>query len=70
MKRVSDEKEVLETQFVMGRETGRMEGRKEGEERGRKEEKREMARAMLAKGMDRATVAEISGLSEEDLATL
>jgi predicted transposase/invertase (TIGR01784 family) len=78
MKRVSDEKEVLETQFVMGRETGRMEGRKEGEERGRKagqeegrkQEKREMARAMLVKGMDRTTVAEITGLSEEDLAAL
>jgi predicted transposase/invertase (TIGR01784 family) len=62
MKRVSDEHEVLETQFVMGRETGR--------EEGRKQEKREMARAMLAKGMDRTTVVEITGLSEEDLAAL
>ncbi|MGM9758672.1 MAG: hypothetical protein ACI30I_00975, partial [Parabacteroides sp.] len=52
------------------REEGRAEGIKIGEEKGRTEGKIEMAAAMKRRGMDLATIAEISGLSAEKIKTL
>ena len=49
-----------------GREEGLAEGRKEG----RTEEKAAMARAMREKGIDTAVIAEISGLTEEQIQNL
>ena len=54
-----------------GREKGRMEGRMEGmqlgEQKGVLEGKQQVARAMLANGIDRATVIKMTGLSEDEL---
>ena len=45
-------------------------GRQEGREEGRREERRELARRMLAKGMAKEEVAELTGLSPEEIAQL
>ncbi|OAD21925.1 hypothetical protein THIOM_002295, partial [Candidatus Thiomargarita nelsonii] len=42
----------------------------EGLQKGRLAEKQETARKMLAKGYDLAEIAELTGLSSADLATL
>lgn len=49
---------------------GREEGLAEGREEGRTEEKAAMARAMREKGIDTAVIAEISGLTEEQIQNL
>ena len=54
----------------LGREEGREEGRAEGREEGRVEEKRLLASNMLAKGLEPAFVAEISGLTEDEVVAL
>lgn len=48
----------------------RNEGLAEGREEGRTEEKAAMARAMREKGIDTAVIAEISGLTEEQIQNL
>ena len=57
-----------------GREQGLEQGREEGLEQGRKEgrevEKRLLARNMLAEGLEPATVAKISGLTEGEILAL
>ena len=63
MKRVSF---LEETAKEMGREEGHKEGRKEGREEGR----REMVLGMLEKGIDIATISEISGLTEKQIREL
>ena len=64
-------KEGLEVGRKEGLEAGRKEGleagRKAGLEAGRKEERTEMARKMLAMGMDRTTVSQLTGLSGKEL---
>ena len=50
----------------VAREDGRVEGREEG----REERTRQLARNMLAKGLEPALVAEISGLTEDEVAAL
>ena len=52
-----------------GRQEGLAEGEKLGEERLRNE-KEKMAKAMKQKGMDTATISEISGLSLEPVENL
>lgn len=52
--------------MVAGRAKGRMEGMAEG----RNEEKQEIAWRMKATGMDRAMIADLTGLSLEEIATL
>ena len=63
--------EGLEAGRKEGLEAGRKEGleagRKAGLEAGRKEERTEMARKMLAMGMDRTTILQLTGLSKEEL---
>ena len=63
MKRVSF---LEETAKEMGWEKGHKEGREEG----RKEERREMALQMLEKGIDIATISEISGLTKKQIREL
>ncbi|MGN1253364.1 MAG: Rpn family recombination-promoting nuclease/putative transposase [Prevotella sp.] len=51
-------------------DTAKMEGIEEGRAEGRAEEKRTLAKAMKAEGLPAATIARISGLSEEDVKQL
>jgi predicted transposase/invertase (TIGR01784 family) len=53
-----------------GRQQGLEEGRQEGLQEGRQEAKYAIARAMLAKGLDVAVVAELTGLTPEEIAVL
>ena len=53
-----------------GQKQGLEQGLEQGREEGREEEKRQLARNMLAKGLDPGFVAEISGLTEEELQNL
>lgn len=56
----------LEKGLALGRE----EGRAEGLAQGRADSLAEVARAMLAKGMDAATILELTGLKDTDIASL
>ena len=56
----------LEKGLALGRE----EGRAEGLAQGRADSLAEVARAMLAKGMDAATIFELTGLKNTDIASL
>lgn len=56
----------LEKGLALGRE----EGRTEGLAQGRADSLAEVARAMLAKGMDAATIFELTGLKDTDIASL
>ena len=51
-------------------ENGRAEGFAEGRSEGKAEERILIAKAMIAKGMDRNTISEITGLSDEELESL
>lgn len=53
-----------------GREEGRLEGIKEGREKGREQERLSNARKMKDKGLDDATIADITGLTTEEIANL
>jgi predicted transposase/invertase (TIGR01784 family) len=55
---------------MQGRKLGRKEGRKEGREEGREEERKRIARAMLETTTDHAMVADITGLSLDEVARL
>ena len=54
----------------MGRREGMAIGEKKGRQKGKQEEKEEIARKMLKKKMDRASIIELTGLSEEELKKL
>lgn len=56
----------LEKGLAQGREDGRAEGLAQG----RADSLAEVARAMLAKGMDAATIFELTGLKDTDIASL
>lgn len=53
-----------------GREEGREEGRQEGLEEGAEKERLSNARKMKNKGLDYATIADITGLTSEEIANL
>ncbi|MEE1152459.1 MAG: hypothetical protein UHS55_04945, partial [Prevotella sp.] len=53
-----------------GREEGRKEGREEGREEGKKEEKKQIALNLLKISMPDQSIAEITGLSLEDIIQL
>ena len=65
---------AIERDIINQKEYARQEGIAEGEARGRleglAEGRSEIARAMLARGMDVATVAEITGLDESQIKSL
>ena len=60
----------LEQGLARGLEQGLEQGLDQGLEQGRVAEKRQIARNMLAEGLDPATVAKISGLTEDELQDL
>ena len=82
VKAYRDIKNSLDTALMQGREEGRVEGHAEGLKQGREEgrvegrvEGREeghadVAKAMLKRGMDIKTIAELSGLTEEEIKKL
>ena len=56
---------------LKGKQEGREEGRKEGEAKGRKEEKKVIAANLLQSGLlDLEKIAEITGLTPEDVQDL
>ena len=73
LKAYRDIKNSLDTALEQGIEQGRAEGIEEGIEegmqKGRAKERTEIATAMLLRGMDMKTVAELTGITEEELKT-
>lgn len=65
-----DIKNSIDTAKREGKEEGLAEGKEKGIEKGMNQRSLEIARKMLAKGMDVATVMEITGLSESQLLQL
>ena len=65
-----DIKNSIDTAKREGKEEGLAEGMEKGIEKGMNQRSLEIARTMLAKGMDAATVMEITGLSESQLLQL
>ena len=61
------EKKGIDLGIKQGREEGIIQGREEGITQGRIEEKHQLARNMLAKDLDPALVAEITGLTTEEI---
>ena len=53
-----------------GRMEGRQEGRQEGLEEGAEKERLSNARKMKDKGLDYATITDITGLTSEEIANL
>ena len=68
---VSVERTLIDDSYQKGKEEGKEEGRaegmKQGLEKGMKNGKIEIARKMLAKGMDEATVMDMTGLTAEEI---
>ena len=56
--------------IIVGREKGRAEGREEGRAEGKTEERLANARKMKQKGYPSEDIAEITGLTEEEIAEL
>ena len=65
-----DIKNSIDTTKREGKEEGLAEGMEKSIEKGMSQRSLEIARTMLAKGMDAATVMEITGLSESQLRQL
>lgn len=63
-------REGKEEGLAEGMEKGLAEGMKKGMEKGMNKRSLEIARKMLAKGIDEATVKEITGLSAEHILQL
>jgi predicted transposase/invertase (TIGR01784 family) len=53
-----------------GRQEGRQEGLQEGLETGQQQKAQEIARTMLAQGMEPSLVAQVTGLSPDQIAAL
>ena len=56
--------------YADGEKAGRAEGEKSGLARGAAQEKREIAKTMKAKGLGIAMIAELTGLTSEEIAEL
>ena len=65
-----DIRNSIDTAKREGKEEGLAEGMEKGIEKGMNQRSLEIARKMLAKGMDVATVMEITGLAESQLLQL
>ena len=63
-------KQGMEKGMKQGMEKGMKQGMKQGMEKGLEQRSLEIARKMLAKGMDAASVMEITGLSAEQMQQL
>ena len=64
---VSVEKTLQYDSYQQGMEKGMEKGMEQGLEKGMKNGKIEIARKMLAKGMDEATVMDMTGLTAEEI---
>jgi len=63
-------KNVVDTAFEEGEEKGKIEGKMEGKMEGMMEGKLEVAIIMKAKGIEPSLIAEVTGLSEEEIESL
>ena len=64
---VSVERTLLDDRYQKGMEEGMKQGMAKGEEVGKSQRSIEIAKNMLAKGMDEATIQEITGLTEDQI---
>jgi len=64
------EQEWFKEGLTLGEERGRIEGRNEGRLEGRIEERRETARRMKARGIEIDIIAEVTGLSRQEIEEL
>lgn len=62
--------EGMEMGMKQGMEKGRAEGMEEGMEKGMSQRSLEIARKMLAKGMDEASIMDMTGLTSEEIKLL
>ena len=67
---VSVERTLLDDRYQKGKEEGMEEGRAEGRAEGMNLRSLEIAKKMLAKGMDEATVMDVTGLTAEEMKLL
>ena len=67
---VSVERTLLDDRYQKGIEKGREEGREEGRAEGMNLRSLEIARKMLTKGMDEASVMDMTGLTAEEIKLL
>ena len=70
LKAYRDIKNSIDTALELGREQGLAEGIEQGRAEGKAEGRAQIALSMLAKGLDIATVSELTGLSVEEIRTL
>ena len=67
---VSIERTLIDDSYQKGKEKGKEEGIAEGMEKGMNLRSLEIARKMLAKGMDEASVMDMTGLTAEEIKLL
>ena len=67
---VSVERTLLDDRYQKGMEEGMEKGRTEGIEEGMNQRSLEIARKMLAKGMDEASIMDMTGLTTEEIKLL
>ena len=67
---VSVERTLIDDSYQKGKEEGMEKGFAEGMEKGMSQRSLEIAKKMLAKGMDEATVMDMTGLSAEEMKLL
>ena len=67
---VSVERTLLDDRYQKGMEEGMEKGRAEGMEEGMSQRSLEIARKMLAKGMDEASIMDMTGLTAEEIKLL
>ena len=67
---VSVERTLIDDSYQKGKEEGMKKGRAEGKEEGMSQRSLEIARKMLAKGMDEASVMDMTGLTPEEIKLL
>ncbi len=67
---VSVERTLLDDRYQKGMEEGMEKGRAEGIEEGMSQRSLEIARKMLAKGMDEASIMDMTGLTAEEIKML
>ena len=67
---VSVERTLMDDSYQKGKEKGKEEGIAEGMEKGMNLRSLEIARKMLAKGMDEASVMDMTGLTAEEIKLL
>ena len=67
---VSVERTLLDDRYQKGMEEGMEKGRAEGIEEGMSQRSLEIARKMLAKGMDEASIMDMTGLTSEEIKLL